>query len=81
MRDLRSAIETSTPQLRKANETQETIMRLLHEANDSNSGLTPEERAARRREADDLWEQLRGEKQAARRPMDELQARHPRWIR
>jgi len=81
LKDTFGAIETSTPHLRTANATQEKIMALLREVENEPSRLSPEEQAARRREIDELWEQVRSDQQAARRPMDELKARHPRWIK
>lgn len=80
MKDDVEAMQTSTPHLQTANTKQERIIALLREVESDASGLSPEERAARRREIDELWEQVRRDTLAARRPMDELKAKHPRWI-
>jgi hypothetical protein len=80
LKDTVEAIEASAPHQRAANSTQETIMALLREVENEPSRFSPEERAARHREIDELWEEVRREKRAASRPMDELKARHPRWI-
>jgi hypothetical protein len=74
-------MQVSTPHLQAANSTREKIIALLGEVENEHSGLSPEERAARRQEIDELSKQERREQQAARRPMDELKARHPRWIK
>jgi len=74
-------MRASTPHLRAANETQEKINALMGEVQDEHSTLSPEERATRRQEIDELWEQARREQDGFRSQMDELKARHPRWIK
>jgi hypothetical protein len=81
LKDVVEAMKTSTPPLRAANAKQEKIIALLDEVENERSRLSAEERDARRREIDGLWKQVRCEKNAARRPMDELKARYPRWIK
>jgi hypothetical protein len=76
-RDITQAQQASTPHLEAANLAQEKIVALLKEVESEHSGLTEDEKAARRREIDELWEEVRREKEAARLPMDDLKARHP----
>jgi hypothetical protein len=78
--DITQAQKASTPHLQAANVAQEKIVALLKEVESRHSDLTDDQKAARRQEIDELWEQVRSEKEAARRPMDELKARHPGWI-
>jgi hypothetical protein len=80
-RDFSAASEESTPHRQAANRAQEEMITRLKEAENQSSQLSPEERSVRRREADDALEELRRESEAAHRPMDELQARYPRWIK
>jgi len=56
------------------------MLELIAELRDPNSRLSDEERAAARRQIDDLREQRRRENQAAERPYEELSARHPDWV-
>jgi hypothetical protein len=81
LKDVVEAMQASTPHLQAANIKQEKIIALLREVKNDHSRLSPEEQAARRREIDELREQVRSEQDAARGPMDKLKARHPGWIR
>jgi hypothetical protein len=80
-KDFDEANRTSLPHMRSANATQEKIIALLREVEAKDSGLTPEEKSGRRQEIDELWEQLRGERRAARQPGDDLKAHYPRWVK
>jgi hypothetical protein len=80
LKDAVEAMRASTPHLQAANATQEKLIALLREVKDEHSGLSAEEQAARREEIDRLREQARDESRAARRPMDELKERYPRWV-
>jgi hypothetical protein len=68
------------PHLEAANAAQARMLALLKELQDTESQLTSDERAERRREVADLEEQLARESQASRRAMSDLKAKHPRWI-
>jgi hypothetical protein len=81
LKDTIEALQTSTPHLQAANTTQEKIIALLREVENEHSRLSPEERVARHREIDELWEQVRHEKDASRALMDDLKTRYPRWIK
>jgi hypothetical protein len=81
LKDFGEAVEGSSSRLRSANETQERVIARLRELQAEDAALTPEEESARRKEIDALWLQLRREKQAAREPIDDLQARYPGLIK
>jgi hypothetical protein len=81
LKDAVEAMRASTPHLQAANATQEKLIALLREVQDEHSGLSDEERAARRKQIDQLREQARDESRAARRPMDDLKERYARWIK
>jgi hypothetical protein len=80
LRDVVEAQQASLPHLEAANAAQARMLALLKELQDEHSGLSPSQRAARRREVAELEEQLAREHQGARRPMDDLKAKHPRLI-
>ena len=81
LKDVVEAMQAATPHQQAGNTKREQIIALVREVEDERSGLSPEERAARRRQIDELTEQARSESDAARRVMDDLKARHPRWIK
>jgi hypothetical protein len=81
LRDIFEAQHASTPHLKAANATQARIIALLREVGDEDSGLSAEDRAARHREIDELRKKAGRDQEKASRPMEELKARYPRWIK
>jgi hypothetical protein len=81
LKEITAAQQTSALHLQAANATQAKVVTLLRELQAEHSGLSPEDRAARHREIDELNRQAHREQQAARRPMEELKVRYPRWIK
>jgi hypothetical protein len=81
VKDVLEAMRNSTPFLQAANKTQEKILELLREVEDERSPLSTAERAARRREIDELTVQSRRGKEASGATMDDLKARYPEWIK
>jgi hypothetical protein len=78
--DVREAIDDVLPHAQKATEANGKVIDLIRELRDPSSDLTAEERAARRLEMDELWEQVKRENAASERRMRELRGRHPDWI-
>jgi hypothetical protein len=81
LKDTVEAMQAASPHQQAGNANREQIIALVREVEDERSGLSPEERAARRRQIDELTEQARRESDAARGIMDKLKAQYPRWIK
>jgi len=73
--------QTVTPHLQAANTTYAKMIALLREVEDEQSGLSADQRDARRREIDVLMEQVRSEHEAIHRAGDGLKTRYPRWVK
>jgi hypothetical protein len=81
LKDITAAQQAALPHQHAANAAMAKMRELYEELQDDHLGLSDEELAARRRELDDVKAQLSRENAAALRPMEDLKAKHPRWIK
>ncbi|MHB1538480.1 MAG: hypothetical protein ACYCUM_09225 [Solirubrobacteraceae bacterium] len=79
--DLTQAIQVSLPYQDAAIDRQEKFIALMREIQSKDSRLSPDEKAARRREIEELRKQGHREAAAHSQPWEDLQARYPRWIK